>query len=399
VSLLRPSEADAFTAAVTSSSTVRVPLDTLLVLWAEAVPRLVGEPDSMPTLVATLTGLAEQGTIDLPAGSWDRSHTPAAPRFVTVAAARRIPGEKPWLRFPWCAELGWASSLKALNPKQFGQLMVVNDWLAATAGKPVAVVPHRFRSAELFGNEKALDTLAKTAMFAEGRLSYELLRCTRYAPPLPAAVVGPGPDVLVVENSDPYWVAIEALRTLASHPIGAVVWGCGSSFPSQVASLATDVAGRGPVTGTIWYWGDLDPRGVAIAASAAAEAAANGLGPLLPAESLWGAFASCDVSQPGQHLWSDTGRSWLGEQLWLELEGVRDGAGRVPQEAVPLEAVMAWAALLPVGADLRTDAEIRAAVAEAPAGITLGDSGRAHGTITVALDDEGQGRVAERTDR
>lgn len=346
MSPLRPSEADAFAAAVTSSSTVRVPLDTLLGLWAEAVPRLVGEPESMPTLVAALTGLAEQGSIDLPAGSWDQGHTPAAPRFVTVAAARRIPGEKPWLRFPWCAELGWASSLKALNTKQFGQLVAVNDWLAATAGKPVAVVPHRFRSAELFGNEKALDSLAKTALFAEGRLSYDLLRCTRYAPPLPAAVVGYGPDVLVVENGDPYWVAVEALRTLPGHPVGAVVWGCGSSFPSQVASLATDIAGRGPVTGTIWYWGDLDPRGVAIASSAADEAAVNGLGPLLPAVSLWGAFASCDVSQPGQHLWSETGRSWLGDQLWQVLEGVRDAAGRVPQEAVPPDAVAAWAAAL-----------------------------------------------------
>ena len=122
MSPLRPSELDAFTAAVTASSTVRVPLDTLLALWADAVPRLVGEPESIPALVATLNGLAERGDLDLLAGSWDRSNTPAAPKFVTIAAARRTRGERPWIRFPWGSELGWASSLKTLSPQRFGQL-------------------------------------------------------------------------------------------------------------------------------------------------------------------------------------------------------------------------------------------------------------------------------------
>jgi len=313
-------------------------------MWADAAPRLVGDPNSLPELVGALTVLAEQGTVGLPAGAWDRSHVPALPRFVTVSAARRDRGNQPWRRFPWRAELGWASSLWTLGAKQFGQLVAINDWLAATDARPVPLVPHRFRSAELFGNEKALDDLAKTTLFADGRLSYELLRCTRYAAPLPAAVVGGGPDILVVENSDPYWVAVEALRSSPDHPVGAVVWGCGRSFPSQVASLATDVAGRGPVAGTIWYWGDLDPTGVAIAIAAAEQADRHGVGNLAPAAALWQAFASCGISQAGKHEWTDVGHSWLGGTLWDSLSGVRAASGRVPQEAVPVGEVAAWAA-------------------------------------------------------
>ena len=207
----------------------------------------------------------------------------------------------------------------------------------------VPVVPHRFRSAELFGDEKALDALAKSALFGDGRLSYALLRCNRYASPLPAAIVGDGPDILVVENSDPYWVAVEALRGTAGHPVGAVVWGCGQAFPSQVASLGTDVAGRGPVTGTIWYWGDLDPAWVSIALAVADQARAHGVTELRPAVHLWEAFTKCDIAQPGKCTWTDGGRTWFGERLWTDLAGVRAASGRVPQEAVAPAAVEVWA--------------------------------------------------------
>ena len=98
---LRPAELSALGDAVTSSPTVRVPLDSLLRMWADAAPRLVGRPEALPTLVTALTTLAEQGALDLPAGAWDRSHVPAVPRFVTVASARRAKGDQPWRRFPW----------------------------------------------------------------------------------------------------------------------------------------------------------------------------------------------------------------------------------------------------------------------------------------------------------
>ena len=99
-------------------------------------------------------------------------------------------------------------------------------------------------------------------------------------PPYRAAarrsVVGAGPDVLVVENSDTYWVVLDALRGVDGHRVGVVAWGSGRSFPSQVESLGVDVAGRGPVRGTTWYGGDYEPIGIeiAIAASRASDAIA-----------------------------------------------------------------------------------------------------------------------------
>lgn len=340
---VRTSERDLMAASLLQVGVVRVPLDSLLQLWAQAAPRMVGQPGSLPALLSVVHDLAEHGVIALPAGAWDRSHTPPLPRFVTVRAARRAPGDKPWRRFPWRPDLGWVASLRTLGPKQFAQLVAVNDWLTSAAGTEPTVVPHRFRSAEVFGDEKALDILAKTTLFGTGRLSYEMLSCTRYAAPLPAAAVGDGPDVLVIENSDPYWVAVDTLRTCSHHQVGAVVWGCGETFPSQVTSLAVDVAGRGPASGQVWYWGDLDPTGMRIATAAAQEARRHGVADVRPALGLWDAYVDCEIRQAGRHTWTDIGRSWLGLGTWDRFAAVREAAGRVPQEAVPISTIEQWA--------------------------------------------------------
>lgn len=341
----RQGELEAFAAAILKTATVRVPLERILSHWSDAAPRLAGDSASIPALQTALATLAATGVIRFPVRSWDRSHTPPLPNFVTVDAARRAPGDRPWLRFPWQPQLGWAASLTRLGSAQFSQLVAVNDWLTATAGHEPSVIPHRFRSAQLFGDEKALDTLAASSLFGSKRLTYELLRCTRYAPPLPAAAVGAGPDIIAVENSDAYWAVTDALHASPGHRIRAVVWGCGRLFPSQVSSLAIDVAGTGPVTGTIWYWGDLDPTGLAIASDAAAQAEIHGLGAVVPAEPLWAAFADCPVSEPGSHRWPEPAPApgWLGDKLWDVLDGVRTAGGRVAQEAVDPAAIAAWA--------------------------------------------------------
>jgi hypothetical protein len=195
---------------------------------------------------------------------------------------------------------------------------------------------------EIFGAEKALDALARTTLFGPGRLTYELLACVRYPAPLPGVCVGDGPDVLVVENSDPYWAAVEVLRAREAGRVGIVVWGCGRSFPSQVTSLAVDVAGRGPVHGTTWYWGDLDPVGVDIAVAAAA--AGGSAVDVQPARGLWASFAACPITDAGAYRWTDAGREWLGPQLWDDLSAARTAGGRVAQEAVSLDVLAGWAA-------------------------------------------------------
>lgn len=333
-------ETTAFLDAVTGLRRVKVDLSDLLRLWAAAVPRLVSSPQSARALRDTLDELAASGSIELPAGSWDTTSTPLLPKFIRVPSARTTKRPQAHLSHPWRAELGWVASLRTVTDGQFEQLRRINSWLAGAHSAPV--VPHRIRSAEILGDEKALDTLSKTVLFKDGRLSFDLLRCQRIPPPLPAAPVGEGPDVLIVENSDSYWYAVEQLRVHPGHSVGAVIWGSGDTFPLQVPALGVDVAGRGPVTGTAWYWGDLDPKGVRIAVDAARVAAAHGVAPIRVPVELWAAHLAVPVTSLGGYQWDDTGSAWFGENLWSALEPVRAAGGRVSQEACTPTALTAW---------------------------------------------------------
>lgn len=298
-----------------------------------ACPSCAGDVSRHEHLLAALEGLAAAGVVVLPVQSWDRSFRPPLPRFVTVPAARRVPRGAPWRRFPWRPELGWAASVASLNDGQFAALVAINDWLSA-GGSAAAVVPQRVRSAEVLGHEKALDVLSTSALWAEHRLSWELLRAERLAPPIVVRRVGPGPELLVVENADPFWLCAQIL---ASHQgaIGRVAWGAGKAFLSTTPALASE-----PERPTrLWYWGDADPEGVRIPTAAARLVGAQGLPPLRPHPGLWGAYAACAVSEPGRHTWEGVPASWLGPKVSALLDPARTPGGRIPQEAVGLTAI------------------------------------------------------------
>ncbi|GGN88940.1 hypothetical protein GCM10010112_72880 [Actinoplanes lobatus] len=341
--LTRPAEVNALADALARTGSVRVPLPQVWTLWTTAAPRLIGEAIQAAALEAALRDLESRGLLEMPTTAWDTSTTPPLPRSVTIPAARRALRAKQWIRFPWRHELGWIASLLTLSDARLRELIAVNEWLAHTDGGKTEVVPVRYRSAEIFGDEKCLDGMARTNLFGPGRLSFDLLACVRIPPPIPAVVVGAGPDILVVENSDTYWVAADTLRNSQTHRVGAVAWGCGNAFPSQVAALGVDIGGRGPVTGTVWYWGDLDPAGLTIASDAAAAAAAAGLPDIKPAAALWAAMAERPVQNIGNVDWSAIpGRGWLGEHLWQQTATVRETRGRVAQESIPAHVLASW---------------------------------------------------------
>lgn len=278
------------------------------------------------------------------AGSWDGSATPPLPMFVTVPASRKAPRPAPWRFKVWHPDLGWVASLPALAAGQFEALQSVNDWLVATDGRPVAAAPVRFRSAEIFGAEKLLEELAGSALFGPGRLSLQRLGALRLPPPLALVRVSDGPDVLVVENSDPFWVCRDVLAETAG-PVGRVGFGSGKAFVATVAALGNELE---PVR-RVFYWGDLNPAGVDIASDAAAMSAACGLPVLEPAGPLWAAMAALPASSAGRYDWSERGAGWLGEGLWAASKLVRAAGGRVAQERVAPAVVAAAVAALSDG--------------------------------------------------
>lgn len=341
---VRPSEIDALTGAITTCGRVRVPLHDLWIMWSAAAPRLLGDPDQVAGLKQALTELSRQQIVELPSGAWDTSTTPSLPRSILVPGARRTSRPRPWVRHPWCPELGWVASQPTLSDAQHSDLVAINEWLVHSRGHELPVVPMRYRSVELFGGEKHLEAMSRTSLFGPGRLSLEMLSCVRRPPPLAAAAVGPGADLLVVENSDTYWVAIDVLRHLDGHPVGVVAWGAGRAFPTQAETLTVDIAGRGPIKGTVWYWGDLDPDGLAIATDASAAAAAIDGPPVRPAAHLWYAMADRPVQNRGTIDWTpSTGQAWLGSDLWTRLTAVRAANGRIAQEAVAPAVIGDWA--------------------------------------------------------
>ncbi|WP_134731665.1 hypothetical protein [Amycolatopsis nivea] len=346
--IVRPSEIESLRAAILGTNLVRIEFDRLWRLWNDAAPRFTGDPDQAAALHHALRELSDSVVLELPKQAWDRSTVPALPRHVLVPAARRAANGRAWMTFPWCRQLGWVSSLLTLPPALFEDLIALNDWFGRVVQEGLPVVPVRYRSGEIFGREKRLDELERTTLFGPGRLNLAMLACRRLAPPAPAAAVGTGPDVLVVENSDAYWVAVEELRGSAEHGIGAVVWGSGKTFPAQVPSLAVDVAGQGPLRGIAWYWGDYDPIGTATAVAAAR--ATDGI-EVRPATGLWAEMARIPVQEAGTLDWSAAvGEEWLGSEVWAQLSYVRAAGGRIAQELVPVEAVVAWVAGLSASA-------------------------------------------------
>src|SRR6266516_2757623 len=146
---------------------------TLAELWEAFValhPTAAADPDKRERLLEIVEELATAHRLTLPApASWERVPAPALPRFVTLSATGTGPVRLRSLDFPWHPDLAWAATTQ-LGPAQRQFLEQVNQFLAA-GGAHRQVVAIRERSLELCGDEKRLEELLDTALFAPGRLS------------------------------------------------------------------------------------------------------------------------------------------------------------------------------------------------------------------------------------
>ena len=193
------------------------------------------------------------------------------------------------------ANIAWEPELAFLRETRSGiagdDLLKLNEFFAARETSRPSL-PIKERSLQLFGDEKRLDALRMTALFAEGRLTLDHLRCFAVPEPL-GWRRGPtesGP-LIVIENASTWdsYSRWNADRNLFS----AVVYGGGNRFVDSVVRIADIFAEIGG-TRAVLYFGDLDVQGLRIPQAASRRAKLRGLPAIAP--HLWSYAQLIDIA-------------------------------------------------------------------------------------------------------
>lgn len=314
-----------------------------------ADPTSAGQPSRRALLATVVAELAAAGLVQLPSADrlMDRTAQPPLPQRITLLS-RTPPAMSPRQiarNIAWRPELAWAATAE-LTRGQLATLQQLNVWFRDA--KPTRDVPMRERSLEIFGDEKALDRLVRSALFSPMRLSLAQLRAYRSRPPLPAIRVGDGHVLLVVENSDTFDTMVRRLDGGLSN-VRHVAWGAGAAFEASVASI-----GRLPGITAVSYFGDVDADGLRFPTNAATLATELGLPPIEPAASLYQMlFERGHPAGDGQRV--DATRAialaaWLPADMRVAAVELLTSGQRLAQEAVGTELL----ARAPWPDDLRT---------------------------------------------
>lgn len=321
----------------------RVELGDLTALLVRAEPWLRHAPELRERLADVLAELADARVVELPsARSYDRSARPALPRFIRIERPTPTPRRLPGRDYAWRSELAWASELR-FDEQTLTDLRTVNVFLR-DGGAERPVVPMRERSLQLFGDEKRLDALLPTQVFAPGRLTLDQLRCEEVHPPFVYERLGSGSAALVIENHHTFVSLARALST--DGPVGTLIYGAGAHFKGSVTYLA-DLA---PRPERVLYFGDIDPDGLDIPAYASQVARRSALPAVEPAAGLYRLLLTHGRPTPN----SAAGRrrrverlvGWLPNEVRSEAAAVLDADHRLAQEWVGTELLAANAAAL-----------------------------------------------------
>ena len=318
----------------------KVPLAVLRETARGADLSLAASPEARERLASALDELEAADLVTQPKSRtlWDRTSTPALPLHVNRSRAE-VPRPKaaPAHAEPvWHALLSWVPAfLTTERPTSAERSLLLGvQRLLATTGGPRRIVPLRERSLELLGDEKSIDSLIRGRLFISRRLSLELLAAERVAPALVETATSPGPDVLLVEN---YATYLTLGRALTGHSgIGRVIWGAGN----QVTQFLPQVTTR--TGGLIWYFGDLDVRGLEIGAGATAYAVKLGLPPLAASADLYALLLEHGYRAPAGGRAPTAARVdqavlWLPRELRAAASGLLGGGHRMAQEAVGVD--------------------------------------------------------------
>lgn len=320
-------------AAVAAARTRRVPLTTLIAAATAIDHSGAAAVTWRSRLAAAIGELNDSGLVELPATKWDTTASPRLPVYVTRFAVPTAPAAGRD-EIVWHAELGWAAQLDAngqLSTSDRQLLAQVNVWLRR---RGETVVPQRERSLDIFSDEKVLDGVVFTPLFGPGRLTYQLLRCEPCWPPVHQEILGTGPWLLV-ENWTTFRTLAMAARACGWE--GRLIWGAGNQVGTRLIVATREAV---PQHG-LWYFGDIDAPGFAIARLATTRAQELGLGPVRPATALYGLCYEAGSVCPGKRAATTTLIQWIvdwiGEPLGRQLAEVAANSGKIVQEVVGVE--------------------------------------------------------------
>ncbi len=322
-------------AILSSTAERRIEQPAIIAAFSQACAGTAGTTQGRPVLSALLDELTDHHLVELPRGrdGWDDAQPPL-PRWLRLPAPQKPTTGPVRAAAPivWRRELTWAAT-DTLTTTQIEVLRKVNRWLRDTDGdhNRRIVVPMRERSLEIFGEEKRLDALVATTLFAPGRLTLSTLFAERIPPPLAYERLGDGGIILVIENSDTF-ETIRSLLVRDCGQVGYVAFGGGHAFEASVARIArldgvTDIA----------YYGDLDNDGLTIPQRANVSAAAMGLPPIRPVDALYRLLLQQDIRGPApkrvESLDAERCVSWLPTTLRRPVADILVAGSRLAQEA------------------------------------------------------------------
>lgn len=316
-------------------------------LYAAAVTfdrSLATAPSARIEIKTALDELVAAGLTVMPSSPdhYDRREMPPMPLWVRrPGQARRAHGAQTVRIWPSALE---AAGRIATRDDEFAVLGSIANFLRE-GGEMRPSVPVRERSLELFGDEKRLDRLAMTRLFASGALTLELLRCHQVPIPfvsqwVPGSSDPRGTALLIAENHHTYASLLEVSRHHAAE--GGlerhVGYGTGSQFPSAVLTVPLLV----PRPERIVYFGDLDLKGLQIPAVASLNAVRAELPEVVPAIPLYELLFDAPYRLPATQVAGDiaaVAAAWLGT-LAGEANAVLVDGYRLPQEAIGYELLM-----------------------------------------------------------
>lgn len=176
----------------------------------------------------------------------------------TIAPASMAPdiAWHPWLapRITGPLTLPVRKRLQQLNTYLFHQTVSDKPLFPDTLG-------HRERSLQVFGDEKALESMPSTG-WRHVALTLADLNAVRQAPPLPYESSGyPDLPAIIVENSDVYYRLCHINRAQARWSL--VIYGSGNKVSGQAERVSQLLAAE-QIT-QLHYFGDLDIAGLKIA--------------------------------------------------------------------------------------------------------------------------------------